>query len=118
MIAATCYGLPVHKSLKPVARAYPKYTKKLTYPHSAASFSRRPVMRPDVSRHSPGVVRPREACVTAITDIWAVALQDRPQPGGEQMTLKPHKANWTRAPQCMIIRSLGRRWLCRAVPPQ
>src|SRR5262249_56360618 len=52
--------------------------------------------------------------VKAITDIWAVSLQDRPQPGGEQMTPKPHKANWTRAPQqndmrgCMIIRSPGR----------
>jgi len=29
--------------------------------------------------------------VTAITDIWAVSLQHRLQPGGEQMTPKPHK---------------------------
>src|SRR5262249_14351358 len=35
--------------------------------------------------------------VTAITDVWAVSLQGRPQPG---------------------FRSPGRRWLCRAVAPQ
>ena len=29
--------------------------------------------------------------VTAITDVWAVSLQHRLQPGGEQMTPKPHK---------------------------
>jgi hypothetical protein len=29
--------------------------------------------------------------VMAITDVWAVSLQHRLQPGGEQMTPKPHK---------------------------
>ena len=29
--------------------------------------------------------------VTAITDVWAVSLQHRLQPGGELMTPKPHK---------------------------
>jgi hypothetical protein len=30
MIAATCYGLPVHNSPKPIASAYPKYTIERT----------------------------------------------------------------------------------------
>src|SRR5262245_53494306 len=101
MIAAICYGLPVHKSPKLIASAYPKYT----LPPPAFREDRQcDLMCRGIALAWSGAAKGRsysfhlyDQSVTAITDIWAVSLQDRPQPG---------------------FRSPGRRWLCRAVAPQ